>query len=64
VTKFIGKFRKNQDYNEDYDYAKNFLHSKRRRGEHGEIKKLKNHEYEDAYEYEMDDEDISPSKKD
>lgn len=63
MTKFIGKFRKNQDYNEDYDYAKNFLHSKRRRGEHGEIKKLKNHEYEDAYEYEMDD-DISPSKKD
>jgi hypothetical protein len=63
VTKFIGKFRKNQDYNEDYDYAKNFLHSKRRRGEHGEIKKLKNHEYEDTYKYEMDDE-ISPSKKD
>ena len=63
MTKFIGKFRKNQDYNEDYDYAKNFLHSKRRRGEHGEIKKLKNHEYEDVYEYQMDDE-ILPYKKD
>lgn len=50
MTKFVGKFRKNQDYNEDYDYAKNFLHSKRRRGEHAEIKKLKNHEYEDVYE--------------
>ena len=47
MTKFVGKFRKNQDYNEDYDYAKNFLHSKRRRSEHPEIKKLKNHEYED-----------------
>lgn len=63
MTKFIGKFRKNQDYNEDYDYAKNFLHSKRRRGEHVEIKKLKNHEYEDVYEYQMDDE-ILPYKKD
>jgi hypothetical protein len=39
VTKFVGKFRKNQDYNEDYDYAKNFLHSKKRRNEHPEMKK-------------------------
>ena len=50
MTKFVGKFRKNQDYNEDYDYAKNFLHSRKRKDEHGEIKKLKNHEYEDEYE--------------
>jgi len=60
VTKFVGKFRKNQDYNEDYDYAKNFLHSKHRRTEHPEIKKLKNHEYDDTY----DELDISPDKKD
>jgi hypothetical protein len=39
VTKFVGKFRKNQDYNEDYDYARNFLHSKRKRNEHSEVKK-------------------------
>jgi hypothetical protein len=50
VTKFVGKFRKNQDYNEDYDYARNFLHNKKRRGEHAEVKKLKNHEYEDSVE--------------
>lgn len=56
MTKFVGKFRKNKDYSDDYNYAKNFLHSKRRRNEHGEIKKLKNHEYEDAYTP-CDDED-------
>jgi hypothetical protein len=39
VSKFVGKFRKNQDYNEDYDYARNFLHSKKRRNEHSEVKK-------------------------
>lgn len=50
MTKFVGKFRKNKDYSDDYVYAKNFLHSKRRRGEHAEVKKLKNHEYEDAHE--------------
>jgi hypothetical protein len=39
VTKFVGKFRKNQDYNDDYIYAKSYLHIKKRNGEHGEIKK-------------------------
>ena len=48
VTKFVGKFRKNKDYSDDYDYARNFLHNKKRRGEHAEVKKLKNHEYEDS----------------
>ena len=48
MTKFVGKFRKNKDYSDDYDYARNFLHSKKRRGEHAEVKKLKNHEYEDS----------------
>lgn len=52
MSKFVGKFRKNQDYNEDYDYARNFLHSKRRRSEHAEIKKIKTNEYEDNHEYE------------
>jgi hypothetical protein len=41
VTKFVGKFRKNQDYNEDYEYAKNVLHNKKRNNEHSEVKKLK-----------------------
>jgi len=50
VTKFVGKFRKNQDYNEDYDYARSHLHSKHRSGEHGEIKKLKSREIEEVEE--------------
>lgn len=44
MTKFVGKFRKNQDYNDDY----NFLLKKRNRSEHSEIKKLKNR-YIDEY---------------
>jgi hypothetical protein len=50
VTKFVGKFRKNKDYSDDYDYTRNILHNKKRRGEHAEVKKLKNHEYEDSHE--------------
>lgn len=41
MSKFVGKFRKNQDYNEDYEYARNVLHNKKRNNEHSEIKKLK-----------------------
>jgi hypothetical protein len=50
VTKFVGKFRKNQDYNDDYIYAKNFLHSKRRRGEHSEVKKQLKHWEDENFE--------------
>ena len=35
MTKFVGKFRKNKEYNDDYRYT----HSKHR-NEHAEIKKL------------------------
>jgi hypothetical protein len=50
VSKFVGKFRKNKDYNDDYDFE-----SKKRktRNEHSEIKKLKNYNYDqilDMYE--------------
>ena len=38
MTKFVGKFRKNQDYNEDYSYMPKQKH----KNEHSEIKKLKN----------------------
>ena len=44
MSKFVGKFRKNQDYNEDYDYARKVLHSRKRINEHSEIKKLKSQE--------------------
>jgi hypothetical protein len=45
VTKFVAKFRKNKDYNDDYSYTNH--NPKRSRNEHAEIKKLKNRNYED-----------------
>lgn len=46
MTKFVGKFRKNKEYNDDYAYT----HSKHR-NEHAEIKKLlSQHEDEELYE--------------
>jgi hypothetical protein len=46
VTKFVGKFRKNKEYNDDYSYT----HSKHR-NEHAEIKKLlSQHEEEEMLE--------------
>lgn len=42
MTKFVGKFRKNKEYNDDYNYT-----PKRSRNEHAEIKKLKNRDYDE-----------------
>jgi hypothetical protein len=50
VSKFVGKFRKNKDYNDDYNYARSFLHSKKRRGEHPEVKKQMKHYQDEEYE--------------
>jgi len=50
VTKFVGKFRKNKDYNDDYNYAKTFLHNKKRKGEHPEIKKQLKRWQDEEYE--------------
>ena len=57
MTKFVGKFRKNKEYNDDYSYT----HSKHR-NEHAEIKKiLTQHEEEvildQDYIYASDDEE-------
>ena len=41
MTKFVGKFRKNQDYNDDYFFVKKLLRGKKRKREHSEIKKQK-----------------------
>ena len=57
MTKFVGKFRKNQDYNDDYTYT----HSKHR-NEHAEIKKLLT-QYEDEEMLENVEEMISPDDK-
>ena len=42
MTKFVGKFRKNKEYNDDYNFT-----PKRSRNEHAEIKKLKNRDYDE-----------------
>jgi len=44
VTKFVGKFRKNQDYSEDYSY----MPKRKHRNEHSEIKKMKNRDVEEV----------------
>jgi hypothetical protein len=43
VSKFPGKFRKNQDYNDDYEYEPKKKHKK----EHAEVRRLKSLYYED-----------------
>jgi hypothetical protein len=57
VTKFVGKFRKNKEYNDDYAYT----HSKHR-NEHAEIKKLLT-QYEDEEMFEDVEEMISHDEK-
>ena len=59
MSKFVGKFRKNQDYNDDYIYAKNHLHIKKRRGEHSEVKKQLQQWENDS----LQEVDISQSEK-
>jgi hypothetical protein len=58
VTKFVGKFRKNKEYNDDYAYT----HSKHR-NEHAEIKKLLT-QHEDQEMIEDVEEMISPNEID
>ena len=53
MSKFVGKFRKNKDYKDDYVYAKSFLQTKKRRNEQAEVKRVKTKEYDeilDSYE--------------
>ena len=38
MSKFVGKFRKNSEYSDDY--TKNKKQNRRKRNEHSEIKKL------------------------
>jgi hypothetical protein len=52
VSKFLGKFRKHKDYNDDYGFS----NKKRNRDEHSEIKKIKNHNYDELLKiYEEED---------
>lgn len=47
MTKFVGKFRKHKDYNDDYDFNNQ---KRRNKSEHAEIKKLKNYNYDEILE--------------
>jgi hypothetical protein len=60
VSKFVGKFRKNKEYNDDYNYT----HSKHR-NEHAEIKKLLTQYEEESLleETEISESDFSPNEK-
>jgi hypothetical protein len=50
MTKFAGKFRKNNDYGDDFEFAKS-SRKKRKSKEHGEVKKkLRQWEYENRHE--------------
>ena len=60
MSKFVGKFRKNKDYNDDYNYAS----TRRHRNEHSEIKKLITQSLEEENFDEVDEEEISQYKKD
>jgi predicted secreted Zn-dependent protease len=46
VTKFLGKFRKNKEYHDDYNFAVN----RRHKNEHAEIKKLLSRDLEEELE--------------
>ena len=50
MTKFVGKFRKNKEYNDDYSYTHN-----KHRNEHAEIKKILTQHEEEEVAFEYDD---------
>lgn len=56
MTKFVGKFRKNKNYNDDYNYD-----NRRHRNEHSEIKKLLSRDFEENLY--SDRPDRSPDKR-
>lgn len=42
MSKFVAKFRKNTDYNDDYEYSQ----KRKRSGKHDPSKKLTNYDYD------------------
>ena len=57
MSKFVGKFRKNKNYNDDYNYD-----NKNHRNEHSESKKQLEQLYVD-WEDENYEDDVSQSEK-
>jgi len=49
VSKFVGKFRSEAEYSDDYEFAKQFLKKKKQRNGHSEVRKMKQHNKEDHY---------------
>lgn len=57
MTKFVGKFRKNSEYTDDY---KSMNVKEKQRNEHGEIKKVLFREMQEGYEYDdLDEYDVN-----
>lgn len=57
MSKFVGKFRKNQEYSDDY---KTMNKKEKPRNEHGEIKKVLSRDMQEDYENnELDDYDVN-----
>lgn len=53
MSKFVGKFRQERDYSDDWNSTKNFNSKKKRKGENSEIRRMKmQQQYEDSYGYE------------
>jgi len=53
MSKFAGKFRKNEDYSDDYEFYNQNKKIKRKMKEHGEIKKkIKQRELENLQDEE------------
>lgn len=57
MSKFVGKFRKNQEYSDDY---KTMNKKDKPRNEHGEIKKVLSRDMQEGYEIdELDEYDVN-----
>ena len=47
MSKFVGKFRKNQDYKDDFEAAR--YAKKKNKSGHSEVKKLKSRHFEEVF---------------
>lgn len=52
MSKFVGKFRHEYDYSDDYDSTKSFIKTKKRKKENAEMRKQRTRQqYDDDYGY-------------
>lgn len=54
MSKFVGKFRRDEDYSDDYKSSRNIYNERKRKKESAEQKKLKRRYRDDDYEDEYD----------